>query len=103
MRTLSVFYSHGALELQAAFNQQGQALRAVVPDIEWQDLYWAPRHQVDLQASYRLQPGLALLAQVQNLTGERLSSTVGAAGKLLKDTHSIPTVYWLGLRYTPTP
>lgn len=103
MRNLSVFYSHGALELRAAFNQQGQALRAVVPDIEWQDLYWAPRHQVDLQASYRLQPGLALLAQVQNLTGERLSSTVGAAGKLLKDTHSIPTVYWLGLHYTPAP
>lgn len=98
---LSTFYSNGVLELRAAFNYQGQALRAVVPDIEWQDLYWAPRHQVDLQASYRLQPGLTLLAQVQNLTGERLTSTVGAAGKLLKDTHSIPTVYWLGLRYTP--
>ncbi len=100
---LSVFYSHGALELRAAFNHQGQALRAVVPDIAWQDLYWAPRHQVDLQASYRLQPGLTLLAQVQNLTGERLTSTVGAAGTLLKDSHSIPTVYWLGLRYTPAP
>ena len=73
----------------------------MVPDIAWQDLYWAPRHQVDLQASYRLQPGLTLLAQVQNLTGERLTSTVGAAGTLLKDSHSIPTVYWLGLRYTP--
>ena len=103
MRNLSVFYSNGALELRAAYNRQSQALRAVVPDIEWQDLYWSPRHQVDLQASYRLQPGLILLAQVQNLTGERLTSTVGAAGTLLKDSHSIPTVYWLGLRYTPAP
>lgn len=103
MRNLSIFYSKGALELRAAYNHQGQALRAVVPDIAWQDLYWAPRHQVDLQASYSLQPGLTLVAQVQNLTGERLTSTVGAAGTLLKDTHSIPTVYWFGLRYTPAP
>lgn len=103
MRNLSVFYSNRTLELRAAYNYQSQALRAVVPDVEWQDLYWAPRHQVDLQASYRLQPGLTLVAQVQNLTGERLTSTVGASGKLLKDSHSIPTVYWFGLRYTPTP
>lgn len=103
MRNLSLFYSNGALELRAAYNKQGQALRAVVPDIEWQDLYWAPRHQVDLQASYRLQPGLMLLAQVQNLTGERLTSTVGAGGTLLKDSHSVPIVYWFGLRYTPAP
>ncbi|KQV51241.1 MULTISPECIES: TonB-dependent receptor [unclassified Duganella] len=102
-RNLSIFYGNGALELRAAYNRQGQALRAVVPDIEWQDLYWAPRHQVDLQASYRLQPGLTLLAQAQNLTGERLTSTVGAAGKVLKDSHSIPTLYWFGLRYTPAP
>ncbi|HEY0589165.1 MAG TPA: TonB-dependent receptor [Pseudoduganella sp.] len=103
MRNLSVFYSNSALELRAAYNYQSQALRAVVPDIEWQDLYWAPRHQVDLQASYRLQPGLTLVAQVQNLTGERLTSTVGASGKLLKDSHAVPTLYWFGLRYTPTP
>jgi len=103
MRNLSVFYGKGPLELRAALNHQSQALRAVVPDIEWQDLYWSPRRQVDLQASYRLQPGLALLAQVQNLAGARLTSTVGAAGRLLKDSHSIPTVYWLGLRYSPAP
>jgi len=103
MRNLSAFYRDSALELRAAFNYQGQALRAVVPDIEWQDLYWSSRHQVDLQASYRLQPGLTLLAQVRNLGGARLTSTVGASGALLKDTHSVPTVYWFGLRYTPAP
>lgn len=101
-RNLTVFYSSGNAELRAAYNHQGKALRAIVPDIAWQDLYWAPRNQVDLQASYKLGAGVTLVGQVQNLTHTRITSTVGYEGKLLKDTYSIPTVYWVGLRFTPS-
>lgn len=101
-RNVTVFYSRDGLEVRAAYNYQGRALRAIVPDIAWQDLYWAPREQVDLQASYRVRPGVTVFGQVQNLTHERITSTVGYSNNLLKDTYSVPTVAWLGVRFTPS-
>ena len=98
---LTVFYASAGLELRAAYNRQGKALRAIVPDIAWQDLYWAPRSQVDLQASYKLTRELTLFGQVQNVTGKRMTSLTGPSMNLLKDTYSVPKVAWVGLRYTP--
>ncbi|WP_202412641.1 TonB-dependent receptor [Duganella lactea] len=100
-RNLTVFYASKGLELRAAYNYQGEALRSIVPDIAWQDLYWAPRSQVDLQASYKLAPTLTLFGQVQNLHHSRMTSYTGPAKNLLKDTYSVPMVAWIGLRYTP--
>lgn len=101
-RNLTVFYASKGLELRAAYNYQGKALRSIVPDIAWQDLYWAPRSQVDLQASYKLSRELSLFGQVQNVTRSRMSSYTGPFQNLLKDTYSVPMVAWVGLRYTPT-
>lgn len=98
---LTVFYTHDGLELRAAWNHQGKALRSIVPDIPWQDLYWASRSQVDLQASYKLRADLTLFGQVQNASASRLTSVTGPGQNLLKDTYSVPRVVWLGLRYTP--
>ncbi|USX27983.1 TonB-dependent receptor [Oxalobacteraceae bacterium OTU3CINTB1] len=100
-RNLTVFYARRALELRAAYNYQGKALRSIVPDIAWQDLYWAPRAQVDLQASYRIAPEWTVFGQVQNLNRRRMTSYTGPAQNLLKDTYSVPMVAWIGLRYTP--
>ena len=98
---LSVFFLRDGLELRAAYNYQGRALRSIVPDIAWQDLYWASRAQVDLQASYGIGPELTVFGQVQNVGGSRMTSYVGPGRNLLKDTFSVPTTVWLGLRYTP--
>ena len=100
-RNLTVFYASKGLELRAAYNYQGKALRSIVPDIAWQDLYWAPRAQVDLQASYRISPEWTVFGQVQNLNRRRMTSYTGPSQNLLKDTYSVPMVAWIGLRYTP--
>lgn len=97
----SVFYTHDGLELRAAFNRQGKALRSVVSNIAWQDLYWAPRSQLDLSATYAITPSLSVLAQVSNVTHTRITSFVGPRENLLKDSYSVPTTYWFGVRYTP--
>jgi iron complex outermembrane receptor protein len=100
-RNLTVFYAAGGMELRAAYNYQGKALRSIVPDIPWQDLYWAPRSQMDLQASYRIGRQLTVFGQVQNLHRSRMTSLTGPGQNLLKDTYSVPLVAWIGLRYTP--
>lgn len=97
----TVFYNRNGLELRAAYNRQGQALRSIVGDIAWQDLYWAPREQVDLSASYALTPAFTLVGQVSNVTGSRLTSLTGPNKDLLKDSYSTPTTFWVGLRFTP--
>jgi TonB-dependent receptor len=98
---LTVFYATKGIELRAAYNRQGKALRSIVPDIAWQDLYWAPRSQVDLQASCKISRDVTLFGQVQNLGGTRMTSLTGPSQNLLKDTYSVPKVVWVGLRYTP--
>ena len=90
------------MELRAAYNYQGKALRSIVPDIPWQDLYWAARSQMDLQASYKIGRQLTLFGQVQNLHRSRMTSLTGPGQNLLKETYSVPLVAWIGLRYTPS-
>lgn len=97
----TLFYAADGMELRAAFNRQGRALRALVSNIAWQDLYWAPRSQIDLSASYRLSPAASLIAQVGNLTHRGITSLTGPGVSLLKDRYSMPTSFWVGLRLTP--
>jgi TonB-dependent receptor len=97
----TVFYNMGGLELRAAYNRQGKALRSIVNDVTWQDLYWAPRDQVDLSATYALKAGVSLVGQVSNVTHSRMTSLTGPRMSLLKDTYSVPTTFWLGVRLTP--
>lgn len=98
----SLFYAKDGFELRAAYNKQGKALRAVVANIYWQDFYWAPRSQIDLQASYRVQKDITVFAQVTNAGRDRMTSYVGPNQNLLKDSYSVPSVIWLGFRYTPS-
>jgi len=97
----TLFYNQGGLELRAAFNRQGRALRSIVSDVPWQDLYWAPRSQVDLSATYRVTDGVSLIGQVSNVGHERITTVTGPGKNLLKDTYSVPTTFWLGVRLTP--
>ena len=81
--------------------RQGRALRSIVSDVAWQDLYWAPRSQVDLSMTYAVTRRLALVGQVSNVTHQRITSLTGPGKNLLKDSYSIPTTIWLGVRFTP--
>ncbi|MBN6111271.1 TonB-dependent receptor [Xanthomonas sp. CFBP 8700] len=98
----SLFYSVGGLELRAAYNRQGKALRAIVSNIDWQDLYWAPRSQLDLSATYAINKQVSVVGQVSNVTHSRITSVTGPGENLLKDTYSVPTTYWFGIRFTPS-
>ena len=95
------FYSAHGLELRVAYNRQGRSVRAVNTTAAWQDLYWSPRQQIDLSARYDLTSAISLSAQVSNVTHERVTSVVGPNRNLLKDTYSVPTIYWLSIRFTP--
>lgn len=97
----TVFYNMAGVELRAAYNRQGRALRSIVSDVAWQDLYWAPRSQVDLSMTYAVTRRLALVGQVSNVTHQRITSLTGPGKNLLKDSYSIPTTIWLGVRFTP--
>ncbi|MCF5930347.1 TonB-dependent receptor, partial [Xanthomonas perforans] len=98
----TLFYNTGGLELRAAYNRQGKALRSVVSNIDWQDLYWSPRSQLDFTATYAVSKQLSLIGQVSNITHSRITSVTGPGQNLLKDSYSVPTTYWVGLRFTPT-
>lgn len=98
----TVFYARDGLELRAAYNKQGRALRSIVSDTPWQDLYWQARSQIDLSATYQMRHGLALIGQVSNVGHSKMTTVTGPGKNLLKDSYSIPTTYWLGVRYTPS-
>jgi TonB-dependent receptor len=97
----TLFYNANGLELRGAFNRQGKALRSIVADVAWQDLYWAPRSQIDVSASYAVTGAVTIVGQVSNLTHNRITSVTGPGKNLLKDSYSIPTTFWLGIRLTP--
>ncbi|MET0498009.1 MAG: TonB-dependent receptor [Steroidobacteraceae bacterium] len=99
----TLFYNQQGLEVRLAYNRQGRALRAVVDNTPWQDLYWDARQQLDASASYAVTPQWSVIAQVSNLTGERMTSLTGPGKDLLKDSYSVPTTYWLGVRWTASP
>jgi TonB-dependent receptor len=97
----SAFYTHAGLELRVAYNRQGRAVRSISTSAEWQDLYWAPRDQLDLTARYDVTKALSLVMQVSNLTHSRITSLVGPDKNLLKDSYSMPTTYMFTVRFTP--
>lgn len=101
IRNVSIFYAKGGFELRGAYNWTGRALRDIVPNVFWQDVYWAPRKQFDLQARYEVKPGLHLVAEVNNLTEERMDSVTGPKRNLLKDSYSTPRTIWLSVNWTP--
>lgn len=93
IRNITLFYNQGGFELRGAMNWTGRALRSLQVDTAWQDVYWAPRRQIDLQARYHLGGGLSLIFDVANLTEERLTSVTGPDMKWLKDSYSIPRTF----------
>lgn len=97
----AAFYTRGPFELRAAWNWTGQALRAITPEIAWQDVYWDERSQIDLQARYAVRPNLTVVAEVSNLTRSRMDSVTGPGRDRLKDSYSTPRVVWLSLNWTP--
>ena len=97
----SLFYQGDGLELRAAYNHQGKALRATLDAVYWQDLYWAPRDQLDLSATYTMKSGVAIYAQAANVTHEERTSLAGPRANLLRNTYTVPTTFWVGLRFTP--
>ena len=96
----NLFYRLDGLELRAAYNYQGRSLRTVVNTLAFQDLYWAPRDQVDLSATYTFADGLSLYAQAENVTQSRIVSVTGPSKNLLRGDYTIPTTLWFGVRYT---
>lgn len=97
----SVFYQADGLELRAAYNRQDKALRATLDAVYWQDLYWAPRDQLDLSATYTLKNGVGLYVQAANVTHSERTSLTGPRGDLLRNTYTVPTTFWAGIRFTP--
>jgi TonB-dependent receptor len=97
----SAFYTHAGFELRVAYNRQGRAVRAISTSATWQDLYWAPRDQLDISARYDVTKSLSLVLQVSNVTHSRITSLVGPDKNLLKDSYSMPTTYLFSVRFTP--
>lgn len=93
----SLFYNDGAFELRGAYNATGLALRSLAPDTPYQDLYWAPRHQFDIQARYRFRAGPSIVLDIANVTEERLTSLTGPDHQWLKDSYSVPRTISLSL------
>lgn len=98
---VSLFYQKNGVELRAAYNHQGKALRATLDAVYWQDLYWAPRDQLDLSATYTLGNGVAFYVQAANVTHSDRTSLTGPRADLLRNTYTVPTTYWAGIRFTP--
>ncbi|QVM84879.1 TonB-dependent receptor [Novosphingobium decolorationis] len=96
---VSLFYAQDGLELRAAINATGRALRAVAPDAPSQDVYWAPRRQVDLQARYHFAPRWSVVLDVSNLTQARLTSLTGPGHGWLKDSYAVPRSVRLSLHW----
>lgn len=97
----SIFFSQDGLEIRTAFNHQGRALRSIVNNLPYQDLYFAARNQLDVSATYTLRDGVAFFAQASNITHTRLTSLTGPNINLLKDSYSVPTTIFAGVRFTP--
>ena len=97
IRNLTLFYDRGGFELRGGVSWTNRALRSLTPDKAWQDLYWAPRRQFDLQARYHFGPGLSLIVDAANITGERLTSVTGPGRAWLKDSYSVPRTYQVSL------
>ena len=97
IRNLSIFYTRRGLELRAALNWTGLAVRSLQVDDPMLDVYWAPRRQIDMQARYRVADGVSLVLEVANLTEERLESVTGPAQSWLKDSYSVPRVVSFGV------
>lgn len=76
-------------------------MRSIVSNIDWQDLYWSPRSQLDFTATYAVSKQLSLIGQVSNITHSRITSVTGPGQNLLKDSYSVPTTYRVDLRFTP--
>ncbi|MXP25420.1 TonB-dependent receptor [Altererythrobacter indicus] len=94
---VSLFYNDGAFELRGAYNATGLALRSLAPDRPDQDIYWAPRHQFDLQARYRFQAGPSVVLDIANITEERVTSLTGPEHRWLKDSYAVPRTISLSL------
>jgi len=100
IRNLTLFYDRGGCELRGGVNWTDRALRSLTPDKAWQDLYWAPRRQFDLQARYHFGHGLSLIVDAANITGERLTSVTGPGRAWLKDSYSVPRTYQISLNWS---
>jgi len=99
IRNLTLFYDRGGFEVRGAVNWTGLALRRLTPDVEWQDVYWAPRRQFDVQARYHFGPRLSVIVDLANLTGERLTSVTGPGRRWLKDSYSVPRTFRISLNW----
>lgn len=101
IRNLTLFYNYQKLNLSAAYNWTGRSLRLVDASLPSQDVYWAARKQIDLQARYDLGGGWRAFAEVANLTNSPVTSVTGPDKNLLKDTFSMGRMVWVGLNYSP--
>ncbi len=100
IRNLSIFYNQGGFELRGAMNWTGEALRNLTPDDAWQDVFWAPRRQFDVQTRYRFRSGISVVLDIANVTEERLVSVTGPQRTWLKDSYSVPRTVRLSVNFS---
>ncbi len=99
IRNLAIFYNRGGFEVRAAMNRTGKALRSIAPDTAWQDVYWAPRTQFDIQGRYHFGGNFSAILDLANVTRARLTSITGPGAQWLKDSYSVPGVVRLSLNW----
>ncbi|MBB4100742.1 TonB-dependent receptor [Sphingomonas kyeonggiensis] len=99
IRNLAIFYNRGGFELRAAMNWTGKALRSIAPDTVWQDVYWAPRTQFDVQGRYHVGRNFSAILDLANITRTRVTSVTGPGARWLKDSYSVPGVVRLSLNW----
>lgn len=99
IRNLNIFFNRDGFELRGALNWTGRALRSIAPDVPWEDVYWAPRRQIDVQARYHFARGFSMILDVSNLSQARLTSLTGPGLRWLKDSYSVPRIIRLSVHW----
>ena len=99
---LQVAYEKGPFGAKVAYNYVDEYLNDVNEESADFDIYREGRSEIDLQARYQLTDAIKLVAEVQNLTEESVTSVRSGPfdGLLAQETEKGRRV-WLGFTWTP--
>ncbi|PKP93000.1 MAG: hypothetical protein CVT77_07115 [Alphaproteobacteria bacterium HGW-Alphaproteobacteria-16] len=100
LTNVQLAYEKGPFGAKVAWNYVGDYLNNANEESALYDIYRTSRHQVDLQARYKLTPDLRVQFEVQNLTKEGvISERRFPFGNLLAQETEKGRRFWLGVNW----
>lgn len=99
---IQLAYEKGPFGARLAYNYVDKYINNVDEDDPTLDIFRNGRSEIDLQARYRLNDSLRFVFEIQNLTGENITSVRGEPFEGLLAQESLKgRRYWLGVTWTP--